>query len=179
MKLCETPVRLEFDLNTKTDSLSGYNPLRDPALVDFLTKPTTLRRLVRLGLVTRDGRVVTSYKQVNDYCNNYLQGLKATLARKKVSVGFRTFGASQISDLELQVRTPHGFVLSSGRWRMMNWNETRLQNNANNTSSRCCVKSIVREPTDIKFSSRKRDWKPREPDATICRFLGSQQFSHN
>ena len=81
-----------FDPKANSDELKQlqYDPLRDPTLLAYLSKPRTLRRLIRLGLVSRDGRVKTSYKVLTDYRTKYLHRLAILLAQKKVGI-FKNF----------------------------------------------------------------------------------------
>ena len=87
---------MEFDSKANADELKQlqYDPLRDPALLEYLSKPRMLRRLIRLGLISRKGRVKTSYKMLSDYRTKYLHGLSVMLAQKKVNFLFCLHGRS-------------------------------------------------------------------------------------
>ena len=87
-QLYRRPSKLGFDANSNADELKQlrYDPLRDPALLDHLTKPRMLRRLIRLGLVSNDGRVKTSYRMLNEYRTKFLHRFAVLLAQKKVRV---------------------------------------------------------------------------------------------
>ncbi|XP_040544016.1 uncharacterized protein LOC101752265 isoform X6 [Gallus gallus] len=88
-----------------------YNSLHDPHLQDYHNRQDNLQNLKKRGLVTKDGKVVCTLKEFNEY-RQYLTRLKLereqTQMREELRPGGRKVGAggSGLLDLPLGVKIP-------------------------------------------------------------------------
>ncbi len=98
LQLSGGPHEAGFDLSPKTDPWSKYEPLRDPSLLQHLTKASNLRRLIRLGLVTKEGKVVTPQRMLMEYRNNFLQKLQILRQKNLVRKLAEDLGATSTLD---------------------------------------------------------------------------------
>ncbi|XP_049342355.1 DNA ligase 1-like [Astyanax mexicanus] len=65
------PKRKDFDL--KDQKVWEYNSLQDKYLKKFFSQPEKKKRLVKLGLISQDGKVQCSVKEFNDYVDHLKQ----------------------------------------------------------------------------------------------------------
>lgn len=77
-------MELDFDLTDPYSMLMSnyYKPLHDPHLKPHLTASRMRRRLYRGGFITRDGKVLCTLREFNEY-RQYLRKLNLALERKQ------------------------------------------------------------------------------------------------